>query len=77
MSGAPAASSYREVGRPGARTKVIAVLVVIALAGLAAYAVFAPPTRVHVSGGAQTTPTRTTPAPPPAEPERDRGERGD
>lgn len=77
MSATSAASSHREFGRPSARTKVIAVLVVIALAGLAAYAVFAPPTRVPINQGARATPARSAPAPPPAEPEEHGGERGD
>jgi len=53
--------------RPSIATKVLAMLVVLALGGLAAFAVFAPPTRVRQPGGSvgatQVTRTVTVPAP--------------
>ena len=51
--------------RPSIATKVVAILVVLALGGLAGFAVFAPPTRVRQlggSGGTQVTRTITAPA---------------
>ena len=77
MSATSAASSHREFGRPSARTKVIAVLVVIALAGLAAYAVFAPPTRVPINQARSRHAGAQRARSPPAEPEEHGGERGD
>ncbi len=78
MSAASVTKSYREVARPSTRTKAIAILVTLALAALALYAVYAPPAKVHVSGAA---PTKVAPQPAPAtpagEPEREGGERGD
>lgn len=65
--------------RPSIATKVLAMLVVLALGGLAAFAVFAPPTRVPQlggSGGTQVTRTITAPA-HGGEPEgSDGGQRG-
>ena len=65
--------------RPSIATKVVALLVVLALGGLAAFAVFAPPTRVPQLGGSgstQVTRTITVPA-PGGEPEgSDGGQRG-
>jgi len=65
--------------RPSIATKVVALLVVLALGGLAAFAVFAPPTRVAQLGGSgstQVTRTITVPA-PGGEPEgSDGGQRG-
>lgn len=66
--------------RPSIATKVVAILVVLALGGLAAFAVFAPPTRVPQLGGSgsgSTQVTRTITAPAGGEPERsDGGQRG-
>jgi hypothetical protein len=64
--------------RPSIATKVVAILVVLALGGLAAFAVFAPPTRVPQLGGSGSTQvTRTITAPAGGEPERsDGGQRG-
>jgi hypothetical protein len=65
--------------RPSIATKVVALLVVLALGGLATFAVFAPPTRVPQlggSGGTQVTRTITVPA-SGGEPEgSDGGQRG-
>ena len=72
-----AAQGYREVARPGTRTKLLAVLVTLALAALALYAVYAPPTTVQVSTAPTQAAPRTAPAAPAGEQERDSGERGD
>lgn len=76
MSEAATSSKAPTAPRPSVLTRVAAVLVVLALAGLAAYTVFSPPTTVPVSGS-QATPAQT--APPPDEGERGTGggERGD
>jgi len=64
--------------RPSIATKVVAILVVLALGGLAAFAVFAPPTRVPQLGGSGSTQVRTITVPAPGgEPEgSDGGQRG-
>lgn len=77
MSAVPATQDYREVSRPGPRTKLVAILVILALAGLALYAVYAPPTRVALPGGGHAQPVRTVPAVPQGEPEGEGGEGGD
>ncbi len=67
----------RPVARPGARTRVAAVLVTIALGALALYAVFAPPTTVPLGPGAQrAAPVKTGPATPGGEPDEGRGGEG-
>ncbi len=79
MSAGAATGAPREVARPSRRTQILAVLVLIALAAVAAYTVFAPPTRVPVNSGARTAPARTSPATTPVEPEGGEGggEQGD
>ena len=65
--------------RPSIATKVVAVLVVLALGGLAAFALFAPPTRVPQAGGraaTQVTRTITVPAPAGESEGSDQGQRG-
>jgi hypothetical protein len=59
--------------RPSIATKVVAMLVVLALGGLAAFALFAPPTRVSQSGSTQATRTITVPAPAGESEGSDRG----
>lgn len=73
ISAAPAATG------PGLRTRIAAIAIVLALAGMAAYAVFGGPTTVSVQGPAKVTPSRTAPAEEQAEPEGEGrgGERGD
>lgn len=62
---------------PSPMTRVAAVAVVIALAGLAYYAVFAGPTTVAVKAPATVSPAKSAPAPAePAGEERESG-RGD
>lgn len=48
--------------RPSMATKVAAVCVLITLAAVAAFSVFAAPTRVPVTGGTKLTPTTVTPS---------------
>jgi len=45
-----------------AKTKIAALLVVIALAGLATFAVFGGPTRVPAGGGSHAAPTQVVPS---------------
>ncbi len=59
------------------RLRIVAVLVVLALAGLAAYTMFSGPTKVGVQGPSATSPSKTVPAPGEREPEGRGGERGD
>lgn len=60
---------------PTLRTKVAAVVVVLALAGLAAYAMFSGPTTVPVpsNGAAKTAPSKSA---PPAEDQFPEGQEG-
>ena len=61
------------------RTQVAAVVVVLALAGLAAYAMFSGPTVVPVpgNGAAKTAPSEASPPPQDESPEgREGGDRG-
>ncbi len=63
MSAAPRTVVAEEQG-PRLMTRVVAVVVVLALAGLAAYTVFSGPTTVPAPTGAGTTkaaPSKTTP----------------
>ncbi len=77
MSAGATTSAPRAVARPGARTRFAAVLVVIALAALALYAVFAPPTTVPLGPSPQhAAPVKTVPATPGGEPEEERGGEG-
>ncbi len=65
-----AAASSRE----GRSTRVVAAMVLIALAVLAAYAIFSGPTRVPLPVNSQAAPQRAAPAEPgerSAESERD------
>ncbi len=62
---------------PSLMTRVAAIVVVIALAALAYYAVFAGPTTVAVKAPAKASPAKSAPAPvEPAGEERESG-RGD
>ncbi len=76
MSEAATVSKAPTPPRPSVLTRVAAVLVVLALAGLAAYTIFSPPTTVPVSGP-QATPAQTAPPPGEGEQETGGGERGD
>lgn len=70
MSAAPRTVVVEEQG-PRLMTRVVAVVVVLALAGLAAYTVFSGPTTVPAPTGAGTTkaaPSKTTPDRESAEP---------
>ncbi len=62
-------------GGPGLWARIAAIAVLVALAGLAAYAVFAGPTTVPVKAPAGT-PTRIAPAASQGEPDRE-GVKGD
>jgi hypothetical protein len=64
-------------GVPRLRTKIAAIAVVLALAGLAAYSMFSGPTTVPAqNGAAKAAPTRAAPAGEEGYPEREGG-RGD
>ncbi len=67
----------RDRGGPSLRTRIAAVAVVVALAALAAYALFSGPTTVPVSAPSKAAPTRQAPPRFQGEPEREGGERGD
>ena len=70
---APAASVATPAGSR-ARTRIAAILVLIGLAAIAYYAMFAGPTTVHVPPQPQAAPVRTAP-PVPGE-EREGGDGG-
>jgi hypothetical protein len=55
---------------------VSSILVLLALAGLAAYALFSGPTTVPVTGPTQVAPTRVKVAPPPRTGEEGRPREG-
>ncbi len=60
---------------PRLRTKIAAIVVLIALGCVAYYAVFSGPTTVAVPGPTISAPAQT--APPAGEPGEEGGERGD
>ena len=62
--------------RPGIRTRVAAIAIVIALAAVAAFAVFASPTQVP-GGPSAVAPVQQQAAPPAEERQTEPGERGD
>ncbi len=78
MSAGVAKPAFREVRRPGWRTKFLAIVIIVALAALAAYAVYAPPTKVSVGSSTNAQPQqRAAPPAPAGEPEGESGEGGD
>ena len=79
MSAAGEISAMPVAAGPGLRTRIAAIVVVLALAGLAAYAVFGGPTTVSIQGPVKVAPSRTAPSEGQAEPEGEGrgGERGD
>jgi len=74
MSGAAATRVSPAAAVPSLRLRIAAIAVVIALAGLAAYAVFSGPTTVSSAGPSKAAPTRTTVTPEEQEPEGNRGD---
>ena len=77
MSPTAATQSAAPAAGTSLRLRIVAVAVVVALAGLAAYTMFSGPTRVGVQGPSATSPSQTVPAPGKREPEGGGGERGD
>jgi hypothetical protein len=61
---------------PSLRTRIAAVAVLLALAGLAAYAMFSGPTIAPVPGGTQTEKSAPTKVAPPAEEQSEGRDRG-
>jgi hypothetical protein len=61
---------------PSLRTRIAAVAVVLALAGLAAYAMFSGPTIAPVPGGTGTTKSAPTKVAPPTEEQAPEGREG-
>ena len=76
MSAARAEARAPAFRRAGIRTQVAAVLVVLALAGLAAYTLFSPPTKAPVPSAAPS-PAPKAPQVRQEERQREGGERGD
>ncbi len=77
MSATAATQSAAPDAGTSLRLRIVAALVVLALAGLAYYAMFSGPTRVAVQGPSATSPSQTAPAPGEREPEGGGGDRGD
>lgn len=62
-------------GGPSLRARLAAVAVVVALAAVAAFALFSGPTTIPVRAPAKAVPTTTTPAPAQTEPDTSLGDR--